>query len=171
MSSRKVFFALLIIPLLLFIFLFSNKDNIEESLSPKNATYLIDDQEVTLTDGYAEEVIAEDSATKVITRIFSSSTVGDFDGDGVEDTALLLTQDTGGSGIFYYVAVFDGKKGSNAILIGDRIAPQNIVFSDGQIIVNYATRLPEESFSDPASIGVSDYFYFKDGVLYVAGLS
>ena len=57
-----------------------------------------------------------------------SSAVGDLNGDGTPDVAFLLTQSPGGSGTFYYAVVAlrtaTGYTGTNAVLLGDRIAPQ-----------------------------------------------
>ncbi|MBN1779422.1 MAG: hypothetical protein JW816_04395 [Candidatus Buchananbacteria bacterium] len=134
----------------------------------KNATYFIDNQPVTLVDGYAEQSI-DDSAAKIVTRYFGNEATGDLNGDAVSDVAFLLVQDSGGSGTFYYLAAAikteAGYIGTNAILLGDRIAPQTTEFRDGQIIVNYATRRPNEPITAQASVGVSRYFKISDGGL------
>ena len=79
-----------------------------------------------------------------------------------DDIVFILTQETGGSGLFVYVVVLlgDGKSGTgtNAIYLGDRIAPQTTEFRDGGIIVNYADRKSDEPFSAVPSVGVSKYF-------------
>jgi hypothetical protein len=128
--------------------------------SPLNATYRIEDQEVTLTAGMALEPI-HDSSSQVETLVFGEPIVGDINGDGTEDAVLLLTQRTGGSGTFYYVAVAvkdeSGFIGSNAILLGDRIAPQNIEIRDDVVVVNYAQHAEDQSFADAPSEAVSAY--------------
>lgn len=127
----------------------------------KNITYLIDDQPVTLVDGLSEIDIA-DSSSKQVTRYFGNEATGDLNGDGKNDVAFILTQDSGGSGIFYYIAVAlandNGYEGINAILLGDRIAPQTTNISEGKINVNYADRKIGESFSVQPTVGVSKYF-------------
>ena len=59
---------------------------------------------------------------------FGNEAAGDLNGDGVSDVALLITYDGGGSGTFYYAVAAlktdTGYQGTNAILLGDRIAPQ-----------------------------------------------
>ncbi|MFA4998668.1 MAG: hypothetical protein WC514_01480 [Candidatus Paceibacterota bacterium] len=96
------------------------------TIDPKNATYLIENEEVTLVNGRSEKEIVPDSASKAITQYFGNEVKADFNGDGTEDVAFILTQNSGGSGTFYYVAAVldlkDGYKGTNAILLGDRIA-------------------------------------------------
>jgi len=85
------------------------------------------------------------------------------------DAAVVLTQDSGGSGTFYYVAAAintgSGTVGTNAILLGDRIAPQNILIQNGEIIANYADRNPGEPMTTSPSVGVSKYFVVNGSTL------
>ncbi len=133
--------------------------------SPMDATYRINGESVTLKNGMSEEPLILGSASKTITRYFGNAVKHDFDGDGREDTAFLLTQETGGSGTFYYLAVAlnkaDGYLGSDAIIIGDRIAPQTTEIKKGNIVlVNYAERKPGEPFTAMPSIGKSIWLLF-----------
>jgi heat shock protein HslJ len=96
----------------------------------------------------------------IVTRYFGNEARGDFNGDGREDVAFLLTQEPGGSGTFFYAAAAldlpTGLVGTEAVLIGDRIAPQTTeARPDGVIVVNYADRAPGESFATRPSIGKS----------------
>ena len=127
--------------------------------SPKDAMYLIERKEVTLNNGVSE-VDAPDSVSKIVTRYFGNEVHHDFNGDGREDIAFLLSQETGGSGIFYYVVVAlnteNGYVGSDGVLLGDRIAPQTTHMGTGNIIVvNYADRNPGEPFTTRQSLGKS----------------
>lgn len=135
-----------------------------DKLDVQNSTYIIEGKYITLKNGYNEQEIAPGSASKLITRYFGNKVSADFNDGGMGnlDSAFLLSQDGGGSGTFYYIAalVSEGDKyiGTNAILLGDRIAPQTTEFKDGGIVVNYADRRPGEPFSVQPSIGVSRYF-------------
>lgn len=128
----------------------------------KNNSYLIDGQKIVLLNGISQVAAAPDSASKLTTQYFGNEVKADFNGDRKTDVAFLLTQDAGGTGIFYYVAAVvssaGGYKGTNAILLGDRIAPQTTEFSNGKIIVNYADRKPNEPMSADPTVGVSRYF-------------
>lgn len=131
----------------------------------KDATYKIEGQSVKLTNGKSEVSIVPGSASKVVTTYFGNEVFHDFDGDGREDIAFLLTQNTGGSGTFYYVVVALNKEGGyvggDATIIGDRIAPQTTeVDSRGFIVVNYADRKAGESFDIKPSVGKSLWFKF-----------
>ncbi len=134
--------------------IFANSD-------PKNASYMIDGQTFALVNGRDEVAIAN-SASAVITQYFGDEVTADLNGDGLPDKVVILTQSTGGSGTSYYVAVAvntpDGYKGTNAVLLGDRIAPQNIEVQNGKITVNFADRNPGEPMSTQPSMGVSKSF-------------
>jgi hypothetical protein len=78
------------------------------------------------------------------------------------DTVFLLTQSTGSTGVFYYVAVAlggtDRYHGSAAFRLGDRISPQSTwIDTDGAhagvIEVSYADRADGESYAVAPSIG------------------
>jgi heat shock protein HslJ len=130
----------------------------------KDSSYTIDGNIVSLVGGVSEVPVVPGSASKVVTQYFGNEVMTDLNGDGRKDVVFLLTQNTGGSGTFYYVvAALDTDKGfigSQAYLLGDRIAPQTTEVSRdtqrrGVIVVNYADRKAGESFSTPPSVGKS----------------
>lgn len=140
----------------------------------KSATFLIEGEEVTLVNGKAESDPpaggAPGSASKTITQYFGNEAKGDINDDGIPDLAFLLTQTRGGSGTFYYVVVAlqtpaGGYTGTNAILLGDRIAPQPIEIRHTIVIANYADRKPGEPMTTQPSVGTSKYTYFDQGSL------
>ncbi len=163
----------------------SVSSNDVQFVGPKNATYVIDGQSVTLKNGLSEVPAAPNSALKITTRYFGNEVRRDFDGDGLEDVAFLVTQQTGGTGTFYYVVAALQKEnpspvgsiehenppthyyvGSHGFLLGDRIAPQTTnlrnrasatktAAEDKVIVVNYADRKPGEGFATPPSVGKS----------------
>jgi hypothetical protein len=137
---------------------------------PLNATYTIDDAEYLLKDGKSEMEAAPGSAEKITTEIFGEPISGDLNGDGIGDYTMFLVQRTGGTGSFYFVVSAisrkDGKvAGTNAVYLGDRIAPQNIQVKNGEIIANYADRNEGERMNVQPSLGVSKYIKLIDGVL------
>ncbi len=144
-----------------------NKTTTEEDASdPKNTTYIIDGKEVTLIDGLSEKSAAPDSASKVTTQYFGNELQTDLNNDGREDIVFLLTQNTGGSGTFFYVVTAlnteEGWVGSQATFIGDRIAPQTTEVSRNPnhknvIVVNYVDRAPDEPMTISPSQAKSLY--------------
>jgi hypothetical protein len=133
----------------------------QSAFDGKNATFTIDGNSVTLVNGVSEVPAAPGSASEIITRYFGNDASGDLNGDGLPDTAFLVTQDGGGSGLFYYVVVAlktaDGYKTTNAFFIGDRIAPQStyIPANSQELQVNYAERKPGEPMTAQPSVGVT----------------
>lgn len=138
-------------------------------LDPVNATYGIEGQQVALVNGKAEIQAAPGSATQITTTLLGKPVIGDINGDSKPDAAIILVQDSGGSGTFYYIAAdittSTGSQGTNAVLLGDRIAFQNIFIQNGQIVVNYADRQPGQPMSVSPSVNVTKYFSYNGSVL------
>jgi hypothetical protein len=147
-----------------------------QAVDPQNATYLIDGKEVTLVNGVAEQAAAPGSATKIVTRYFGNAVDIDLNSDGLMDLGFLLTQDGGGSGTFFYVAAAlntgSGTQGTNAIFLGDRIAPQSTNVDPNnpvQFMVNYMERKLSDPMSAQPSVAVSRTFKLDNGTLMEVG--
>ncbi len=142
---------------------------VTERSDPKNIAYLVDGKQVTLKNGLAEMEAAPGSQSKIVTRYFGNDAVGDLNGDGREDVIFLLIQNMGGSGAFFYVVAAlgtpGGYTGTNAVFLGDRIAPQSTSIKNGSAIVNFAERRPEEPFTAAPSVGVSKTLKIVEGKL------
>jgi len=143
----------------------ANKDNyIKNSIQANvhDGTYLINGQSVVLKNGVSEIEVAPGSASKIITRYFGNDIEVDLNGDGIKDRVFLITQEAGGSGTFFYVVArvntSNGGVGSDAVFLGDRIAPQSTNMGKGSIVVvNYADRKPDEAFTVQPSVGKSKW--------------
>jgi heat shock protein HslJ len=127
---------------------------------PKNAEYVIEGERVLLVDGELTQDAAPGSSSKITTRYFGNGVSVDLNADGVSDEVFLMTRNTGGTGTFFYVVgavkTDRGYVGSEAIFVGDRIAPQSTnLDANGNVVVNYADRAPEENFSVVPSVGKS----------------
>lgn len=134
-----------------------------------DGTFVIGGKSVTLKSGYSE-VANLGSSSKTITRYFGNDATGDINGDGRIDRAFLITQEMGGSGTFFYVVgLLDtpaGNVGTDGVLLGDRIAPQNTsIDSKGTVLVNYADRKVTDSFASPATEGKSLYLKLDPATL------
>lgn len=129
---------------------------LQDTTSYLDSTYTVEGVPVALVHGVAT------STESVVTREFGGGALADINGDSKNDAALILVQSPGGSGTFYYAAAAlgngTGYTGTNAILLGDRIAPQTMQIKDGRMIVNYAERKPSEPMTTQPSVGVSRYF-------------
>ncbi len=181
--SRNIFFSILVAVFVLLAGLFLSKEQaeapvvvteVDDSVSQtpaladhhRDASYLIEGDVVTLVDGYSETVIGSDGAAMKVTRYFGNEVVSDLDGDGDYDVAFIVTQTTGGTGIFYYavaaLATEDGYDGSDGYLLGDRIAPQSTHVSvnprhKNVVVFNFADRKGGEPMISRPSIGKSVY--------------
>jgi heat shock protein HslJ len=97
--------------------------------------------------------------SNITTNYFGNEVSGDLNGDGKLDRAFIITEETGGSGTFFYLTALlksDSKEiSAGKIFLGDRIAPQSTNFEDGIITVNFADRKLTDSFVVAPSIGKS----------------
>ncbi len=122
----------------------------------KNITYTLDGQSVTFVNGLAETELVKDSGIKNIFKYYGNEVKHDFNGDGLEDIAFIISNETGGTGTFFFLVVAlntpNGYFGSNGYFIGDRIIPLYTELGEGySIIVNYLDRGADEPFSaEPA---------------------
>lgn len=132
----------------------------------KDAAYVIEGKRVQLVHGIATTEAAPGAASQIVTRYFGNELKTDLDGDGREDIAFVLTQETGGSGVFFYAVVAlntdHGYVGSDGYFLGDRIAPQSTNVSQNPrhkdvVVFNYADRAPGEPMSARPSVGKSVY--------------
>lgn len=158
---KKIIIILVFLFVVILGFLLLNKkNNVAQANDYLNTTYKINGEEVKLINGKSEKEAAPGSASKVVTRFFGNEVKHDFDGDGREDIAFILTQETGGSGTFYYFVASLNKEngflGSEAVFLGDRISPQSTNMGEGNIVVvNFAERKQGESFDVSPSVGKS----------------
>jgi heat shock protein HslJ len=136
----------------------------------RNAQYSIDGRPVKLVDGQSEVTAVPGSAARIVTRYFGNEMRHDLNGDGQDDVVFLLTQETGGTGIFYYVVAAlsteHGYVGSQGVFLGDRIAPQTTEIRPNDIIVvNYADRTPGEGYATRPSVGKSRWLKLDPATL------
>ena len=136
---------------------------------PLNATYIIENQQISLKNGVSEIEIVPGSASKQITSVLWTPTKGELNDDGLDDYVMILTQNSGGSGIFFYLVAglssSRGIIGTNGVFLGDRIAPENISIDNGKILINYAERKIDDPMTAQPSIGVSKYLIVEGNQL------
>lgn len=116
----------------------------------------IGDQSFTLVNGVAEKQAAPGSAAIETVRVVGEPVSGDATGDGNDDVALLLADDPAGSGTFYYavLAVNDGGSwhATNALPLGDRIAPEKIEVVDGRFVYRFLERHPGDPMATTPTV-------------------
>jgi basic membrane protein A len=109
-----------------------------------------------LQDGIYEEPVPDSAATAYIEALPETIAFGDLDADGVEDAAIVLMSEGGGTGTFaelYAVIDRNGKPiAITPIMLGDRIPVNSVAIVDGQIVVDIMTRAAGESMADEPSV-------------------
>jgi|GEM_PF-1538734 len=117
-----------------------------------NATYSgIYDEPVTLTDGvYEGEPFDEGGVARPVVQYIDNSEVyGDLTGSGLDDAAVLLVENSGGSGVFSYVGAQLNQDGQaldgGTALLGDRTQVISMVIENGQVVVDIVTAGPDEA--------------------------
>lgn len=143
-------------------------------LMMRNATYVIEGSSYTLEGGSFED-------PSIQVTVFSSdiTALGDLNGDGVIDAATIVSQNTGGSGTFIYLAAminsgvaasepFDPASLTNlaTIFLGDRVIVHNIEIADGLIGVDFTTQDADDPFCCP-TLDAHQTFQLQDNALVV----
>jgi len=136
----------------------------------REVAFSIAGEPVRLSNGEAETQTTLGIPSKSTVRYFGNELTHDVDGDGVEDTVFLVTQETAEGNVFFLVVAAlkkgDGYVGARATLLGDRIAPQTLEAGEGRVVVfNYADRAPGAPITAMPSVGKSMWLLFDANVL------
>lgn len=176
---RKIIIILIIVAAAIFLFITrsaSPTDKIETTAfgendvfrpDPSNATFIFDDGPITLSAGRNEGNIISGSALVEETVLLDKFAYGDINADGKKDTTLFLARYGSGSGTFIYLAAFVSGpvtyRGSKAVFIGDRIAPQSISINGEMVTAEYLDRGADEALAAEPTIPASKQFVYKNG--------
>jgi heat shock protein HslJ len=140
----------------------------------KNAVYQSEwpeDGVAQLSDGEYRKPIVEGSATELTIRL-ADITLGDLDSDGVEDAAVILITDPGGSGTFYDLAAVLNRNGEPEHVatasLGDRAQIRAFSIEAGQIIIEMVTHGPEDPMCCPTQIVRNTYALEGDTLVEMA---
>ena len=175
-NNNNLIIGICVIAILIGVFYYysqnkSNSDLVQpvQTVDYKNSTYVIQGQPVTLVNGISVALSAPESSSNITTQYLGNESTGDLNADGVNDVAFVLTQNTGGSGTFYYVVVAlktaSGYQGTNAVLLGDRISPQTTQIQNGQVIVNYLNRKASDAMTTSPTVATTKYLKILGGIL------
>ena len=125
------------------------------TLDVRNATYTIGADTLAVVDGTVSSNVSGSSATRK-TTVLEGPAFADLTGDNVKDGVVLLRDENGGSGTFYYVAAVlaDGssQKTTNSMLLGDRIRIKEISIDNSIISVTILERAEGESMVTAPSV-------------------
>ena len=185
-NNKPILFILLIVIVGICLYIFLNNKNTKIidkdvklntsatstkniNFDPLNFTYEVEGETIKLVGGTSTVDISPGSAEKLETVTFNKPAIGDLNHDGKNDSAVLLVQDSGGSGLFYYlVAIIDEAgvaKNTNSIFIGDRIEPKNISISNNKIRLDFVDRNIDEPMSAEPTVKKTKFFEVNKGDL------
>ena len=135
---------------------------------PSNATFKIEKDTVTLANGRSERPAAPGSASAAVTTLDQTMS-GDIDGDGRADSVVILVNQPGGSGSFFYVAALlnpsAGVSATPAILLGDRVKISSVRVDGKTIVVELLDRASGQPMTASPSIAVTKRFVVDGGAL------
>lgn len=133
-------------------YIYNEKQAVTAS-DPRDAQYGIAGKEVPLTNGTG--VLQVEGGSHIV-RYFGNEARGDLNADGISDVAFLLVQEIPEGERFFLAAAIQNTEarfqGTQAMMIGDNIAPQTTAFKDGKVVVYYAERR-----ADGVSVGKNLY--------------
>lgn len=122
----------------------------------QGATYRgILDNPVTLADGrYEGAPFAAGAASRPVVRLVPGMTAtGDLTGDGVDEVAVVLAHNAGGSGVFMHLAIVQatrtGPDNIATVKIGDRVKVIAVRIGDGRIAVQLVEHAPDDPMCCP----------------------
>lgn len=123
----------------------------------RNATYrteFVRSGEVTLVDGEHREAAAPGSASQIVIAV-QQTAIGDLDGDGTDDAAVILTSSGGGSGTFFTLEALISADGGlvnvAGVLLGDRIRVTSVSIDDREVFIDLLVRPDGMPFAQPPS--------------------
>ena len=121
-----------------------------------------------LRGGEFREPVAEGSATELVITVEQAS-LGDLNGDGLEDAAVVLATDPGGSGRFYTLHALTGTAGkptdAGSVFLGDRIVLRGVAVEAGGVSVDLLDRREDDPMSAPPMIPRQRRYELKEAGL------
>lgn len=119
-----------------------------------------------LRDGTYTEKYISGVATKLVVTLSDHHAIGDLNGDGAGDAAVILVSDPGGSGTFYDLAILVSQNGSPKHVateaLGDRIVVKSLAIQSGEIAMTLLTREPDEPMSTEPKVEITKKFKLRD---------
>jgi len=133
----------------------------------KNATYMLPfyGRTVTLANG----VFTEGSGAEIYSVSMSDFyAFGDLNGDGLEDAAVILFENGGGTGVFEAVIVMLNQNGApvqaGAAQLGDRVLVNSLTIQDGRILLDMVMHGPNDPMCCPTEPVTQAYQLFTNGL-------
>jgi hypothetical protein len=128
---------------------------------------------VKLVDGKFESTSGDEPLS---VSMLDQAAFGDLNSDGIQDAAILLVENYGGSGDFLtLVPVFNNGTAlspSSGYLLGDRVKVNAISIQDGQISMDMLVHAPNDGLCCPSQVMTQSFrFYWGPGLVMVNATS
>jgi hypothetical protein len=135
--------------------------------SLENGTYTLavgENLQVTMLDGKFKLSDAAKNLN-ISGQLIDPPAFGDLNGDGLQDAAVIVAANFGGSGTFHELFVVLAQKGPVASLaLGDRIQEKLLSIQNGTITLDYLRSGPKDPLCCPSEHAVTT-FQFKNNTL------
>jgi len=134
----------------------SSQSVAQAAQDPANAGYYIDGILYTLVNGELEQPIEESTSVNKF-KLLEFKATGDLNKDGTDDVAVVITNDAGGTGTFYYLSIFTSGTPvvENTYNFGERVEVKDLTFTDGKFQVTYLDRSPDQDMASEPSIEIT----------------
>jgi len=131
-----------------------DKEVVFENGDVMNMVYMVEGGAFTIKNGVAEEKTNSMSGEAVEVKIFGEPAYGDLNGDGQDDTAVIISYKTAKGEAYYAGAVISDKagekiKGVGSLILAEDVLPKEIRIEEGRILVDYAVRAKGATKDEP----------------------
>ena len=137
-------------------------------IDPRNHSYLVEKEKVTLRDGHARKTIPGTTAV-IISEIIRRPVYADLTADGSKEAVSIVRQHTGGSGTFYYLVVAARDRLIESYFLGDRIKIVSVKVVEDMIKVEYLDRTIRQPMATKPSLRARMDFKLRDDRLVLSG--
>ena len=125
---------------------------------------------ILLVNGEYREQYEIDSATELVIVLPEEYiSIGDLDGDEINDAAVIIVADPGGSGTFYYLhAVINGYHffyDAAADILGDRVKIESLNIAEGKIYLDMVSHKQDDPMCCPTD-EVSIVYKYQNNQLF-----
>ncbi|MDX1824261.1 MAG: META domain-containing protein [Thiohalomonadales bacterium] len=131
------------------------------------------DEPITLQQGRYEgkPFVPQAAARPRVQLVEQLYIIADLDNDGMQEAAVFLTESSGGSGSYTYLAIVDNveRKLQNVATqkLGDRIQVRNLQFEQGMLTLDMITAGPKEA-ACCATLKLHNTYRYHQGKLELA---